>query len=71
MRIEVIIFYILLVDSISATLTMWISEGWYTRHFRIVSRFFPPAKGWVTWYLVLVLFAGWILWNVGALPYGS
>ncbi|MDH5442617.1 MAG: hypothetical protein OEX08_03410 [Candidatus Nomurabacteria bacterium] len=62
----IIIFIILLVDSIGANLTSWLGAKWYTKHFRIMSRYFPASKGWSAWYLFLVLLIGWILMQVGA-----
>ncbi len=55
-----IIFYILLVDSISANLVMFFGEQWYIKHFRTVSRYFPPARGWALYYFVLVLWIGFL-----------
>ncbi len=67
MNIEVIIFYLLLTDSVSAVLVVFFGEQWYNRHFRIFSRFFPPAKGWALYYLVLVLWAGSLLFRINGL----
>jgi hypothetical protein len=36
-------------------------DKWYVHHFRLFSRYFPPAKGWMTFYLILVLFIGYLL----------
>ncbi len=51
MLIEKIIFYLLLIDSIGCNLVVWFGNKWYTKHFRWLSRFFPPAKGWALYYL--------------------
>lgn len=61
MSIEVIIFYLLLIDSVGANLVVWFGERWYTKHFRLISRVFPPAKGWALYYLILVLWIGSLL----------
>jgi len=53
-----IIFYILLVDAIGANILTWFGSNWYIHHFRTLSRVFPPAKGWVVYYLILVVFIG-------------
>lgn len=64
---ELIIFLILLVDSIGANLMAW-TDGrlWYQKHFRLMSRYFPITKGWTTYYLLLVLLMGAILYRFGA-----
>ena len=67
MSIEAIIFYLLLIDSVSANLLVIFGPEWYTRHFRTVSRWFPPAGGWTAYYLVLVLWIGSILFRAGML----
>ncbi len=59
--LEIVIFYLLLIDSLAANAVSWLDGTWYTRHFRILSRWFPAAKGWTTYYLVLVLVLGWLL----------
>ncbi len=67
MSIEVIVFYLLLIDSISCVLIVFFGEQWYTKHFRIFSRLFPPAKGWALYYLVLVLWVGSLLFRINGL----
>ncbi|MAF13774.1 MAG: hypothetical protein CMI53_02680 [Parcubacteria group bacterium] len=68
MSIEVIIFYLLLIDSIGANLMSWGGgRKWYQKNFRIISRYFPATKGWTTYYLVLVIFIGIILYKNNAL----
>ena len=63
LSIEAIIFYLLLIDSVAANLMVWFGgEKWYTQHFRIISRYFPMTKGWVTYYLILVLWIGYLLY---------
>lgn len=64
--IEVIIFYILLVDSVAANVLAWTKgRKWYHRHFRIISRWLPMARGWALYYLVLVLAFGFYLITQG------
>ncbi len=62
--IEKIVFFLLLVDSIGANLVAWIGEEWYTKHFRWLSRYFPPAEGWALYYLILVLWIGTLVFRV-------
>ena len=63
---EIIIFYIILIDSLSANIVAWFGADWYVKHFRIISRYFPVTKGWTTYYLILVLWIGIILYRYGA-----
>ena len=69
MSIEVIIFYILVVDAVLANLFAWTPDGqkWYQRNFAIISRYLPLKRAWTTYYMVLVLFIGWILYSFGVL----
>ena len=68
MNIEAIIFYILLIDAISANLMVQISgvSGTCDTSARI-SRWFPPAEGWALYYLALVLWVGSLLYRAGML----
>ncbi len=61
MSIEAIIFYLLVIDSVSANVIVLFGEKWYLKHFRIFSRWFPPAEGWALYYLLLVLWIGTLL----------
>jgi hypothetical protein len=67
--IEAIIFYLLLIDSVSCNLMVLFGSKWYTKHFRIFSRWFPPAEGWALIYLLLVLWAGSLLYRAGGLGF--
>ncbi|MFZ3179394.1 MAG: hypothetical protein WA156_04115 [Methylocystis silviterrae] len=67
MNIEAIVFYILLIDAISANLMTYFGREWYVRHFRTISHWFPPAEGWALYYLALVLWVGSLLYRAGML----
>jgi hypothetical protein len=67
MSIEAIVFYILLIDAIGANLVVLFGSEWYMRHFRTISRWFPPAEGWALYYLVLVLWVGSLMYRAGML----
>ncbi len=67
MLIQSIIFYLLLIDSISANLLVWFGSDWYAKHLGLVTRLFPPAKGWALYYLLLVLWIGWLIYRQGGL----
>ncbi|MCH9621655.1 MAG: hypothetical protein S4CHLAM20_10800 [Chlamydiia bacterium] len=56
----IIIFILLLIDSLSCVLVMWCGDKWYTTHFRWFSRMFPPAKGWSLFYFILSLWIGYL-----------
>ncbi len=57
-----IIFYLLLIDAISVNLISWFGfRKWYQGNFAILARFFPLTRGWTTYYLILVLFIGYVL----------
>lgn len=64
MSIYAIIFYLLLIDSIGVNIVAWTSgRKWYQRNFSIFSRYFPATRGWTTYYLLLVIFIGYIIHN--------
>lgn len=57
-----IIFYLLLIDSIVANLIAWFGgEKWYKSQFQYISRYFPVARGWTTYYFILILIMGVML----------
>jgi len=62
-----VIFFLLLIDSLSANFLVWFGADWYLHHFRLISRFFPPARGWALYYLLLVLWIGWLTHLAGFL----
>lgn len=64
---EAIIFLLLLIDSVGSVSIAFFGEQWYTKHFSVTSRYFPAAKGWTVYYLVLVLWAGSLLYRAGML----
>jgi len=55
-----IVFYVLLIDSVIANALAWGAEGWYVKHFRLMSRWLPITKGWTACYLALVLWIGYL-----------
>ncbi len=68
--IYIVIFYLLLIDSIAANLMAWGGgKKWYHSHFRIMSRYLPMSKGWTTSYFVLVIFIGFLLCRFGVLSF--
>lgn len=64
--LEVIVFYVLLLDALGANVMAWGTDGkWYKKNFSFLSRQFPDTKGWSTYYLILVLWMGYMLWRSG------
>jgi len=62
MEYTAIVFYLLLIDALVANIIVWSGKrNWYQKNFKIFSRYFPLTKGWAGYYLVLVLFIGFIL----------
>lgn len=70
--IESIIFYLLLIDAIGANLLSWGGgQTWWQKHLAPVARFMPLARGWTTYYLVLVITMGIMLYtnNILVVPF--
>lgn len=69
MMIEAIIFYLLLIDALVANFFAFFGpgRGWYRAQFGLFARYFPMTKGWTLYYLILVLWAGSLLYRAGAL----
>lgn len=64
MTFEKVVFYILLIDSLLVNLMVWSShKSWYRRHLKTFSILFPLSKGWSSYYLLLVMLLGYILWR--------
>ena len=64
--LEVIIFWLILLDSLGANIIAWLGKvKWYHHNFRLISRYFPLAKGWTTYYLALVLWIGYLMLKNG------
>lgn len=55
-----IIFYLLLADSLVANAIAWRGQEWYIRHFRTFSRMLPMTRAWAGWYLILVIWIGYL-----------
>ena len=68
---ETIAFYILLIDSIGANIISWFGLGnsWYSKHLSAFARQFPITQGWTTYYLLLVIWVGSLLYRIGLLNF--
>lgn len=67
-NLESFLFYILLIDALAANYFAWYNgENWWNKHLQLISRYFPLARGWTTYYLVLVIIMGIMLVRLNAL----
>jgi len=69
MNIEAIIFYLLLIDAIGANIITYCCAKWYKKNFKKYTffKYFPLAKGWSAYYLILVLWVGYALYRLNFL----
>jgi len=68
-NLEATIWYILLIDSLGATITAWCCVKWYKKKAGKIAKHFPATKGWCLYYLILVIWIGSILYRFGVLPW--
>lgn len=62
MEIEAIIYYLILIDALSANIVAWTGFGKQLLHSSVfVKRHLPITRGWAVLYLVLVLWLGFAL----------
>lgn len=68
LNLESIIFYVLLIDALGANILAWAgTQKWWHRHVPTLSQYFPLVRGWTTYYLIVVLIMGVLLYRLGAL----
>lgn len=60
--IHKILFWVFLVDSILANIIFYFGKNWYIRNLRTISCILPPVQAWAVWYLLLVLWAGIVIY---------
>jgi len=60
-----IVVALLLLDSITIVAISFFGRRWYLETFAPLTRWFPPAKGWSLYYLVLAIFIAWLVFAVG------
>ncbi len=51
---------VLILDAVAANLMAWFGGKWWTKNVGIFARYFPMAKGWAGWYLILVIWIGFL-----------
>lgn len=57
-----IVFWLLLLDSLIAVLITFFGNREYFNKMFFFKRYFPLTKGWTSFYLILVLFIGYIVY---------
>ena len=68
MTIVSIIFYVLLLDAITAVFLAFTGKiSYFTKYIPVLTRFLPDARRWTLIYLALVFLTGAILANFGLL----
>jgi len=68
-NIEVIVFYLFLIDSVGANIVAWCCPGWCKKNYPKFYKHVPVTKAWCLLYLVLVLWIGCALYRLGVLGY--
>ena len=66
---ELIIYVLVLIDSIFANIIFWCCPGWYKKNFKGFYKYFPMNRGLAAWYLILVLWVGYGLFRLGILSF--
>ncbi len=62
MAITQIIFWFLLIDSLIGNYIAWTKYQEHFNKLQFFKRYLPISKGWMAWYLILVLFIGWLVY---------
>jgi len=58
---KIILFTLLLIDSMGAILVAWFGQKWWMHVAGSFAKYFPAAKGWSVLYFCLVLVIGYTL----------
>ncbi len=61
--LKVVIFCLLFIDSIVVNLIAWFFRDWYAQNMKPFSEYLPMAKAWTVWYLILVLWMGFLIFS--------
>lgn len=62
MELLQIIFWLLLADSLIAGYIAWCGNKEYWNKMKFFKKYCPLTKGWTAWYIILVLFIGYIIY---------
>jgi len=57
-----IIFWLLMADSLIAGYVAWCGNRDYWNDMKFFKRYMPLTKGWTAWYVILVLFIGYLVY---------
>lgn len=57
----VVIYTMLLIDSMGAIVMSWFGQKWWMNATGSFAKYFPAAKGWAVLYFMLVLVIGYLL----------
>lgn len=55
---KIVIFYLLLIDSLAVNFIAWFAQKWYGQTFPVFSKYLPVTKLWAALYLILALWIG-------------
>ncbi len=66
---EALIWYFFALDAIGANICAWFCHDWVQKTFPRIYKHFPIRKGWAAYYLVLVLWIGFVLLRLDVLPW--
>lgn len=65
---EMVIYYLVLIDAVSAVIAAWTGYGAkMNKRYSIFGTYFPITKGWTTYYLILVIWIGCSLARLGVI----
>ena len=66
LNLESVVFYLLLLDSLAAVIVSLFFSKWYKKNMtKGVVKHFPATKGWSIFYLLLVLWIGYLSYRLG------
>ncbi len=52
----------MLIDSFIAGYIAWCGDQEYWNNMKFFKRYMPLTKGWTAWYIILVLFIGYLIY---------
>ena len=69
LKIEAVIWCLILLDAVGAVVVSLFFAELYRKKFKSLHKYFPLTTAWCLVYLGLVLWAGWLLYRLGVLPW--
>ena len=64
MMIEIILWYLIVLDCLIYNFLAWMNGNWYKNNFRLLSRHLPITKLFGIYYGLLTLWLGSALWRL-------